>query len=295
MIVSAIGQGMLWALLGLGIFMTYRILNFPDMTTEGSFPFGGAVCVTAITTGVSPFVATLLGVGAGMLAGLVTGLLFTKGKIPIILAGILVMSGLNSVILFVMKSPNKSLLNQPKIQDVFQKMALPDYYDTIFLGISVLAVVMILLLFFFNTSLGQAYIATGDNEEMARSIGIQTDRMKILGLVLSNGLIGLSGALIAQNDGYADVSKGTGVIVIGLASLIIGEVLFGELTFGERLMAIVVGSIIYQLLILLVIKLGFDTTYLKIFSAVILAICLMIPQLKKALRLHGFSDKGETK
>ncbi|EGO8211158.1 ABC transporter permease [Enterococcus faecalis] len=295
MIVSAIGQGMLWALLGLGIFMTYRILNFPDMTTEGSFPLGGAVCVTAITTGVSPFVATLLGVGAGMLAGLVTGLLFTKGKIPIILAGILVMSGLNSVILFVMKSPNKSLLNQPKIQDVFQKMALPDYYDTIFLGISVLAVVMILLLFFFNTSLGQAYIATGDNEEMARSIGIQTDRMKILGLVLSNGLIGLSGALIAQNDGYADASKGTGVIVIGLASLIIGEVLFGELTFGERLMAIVVGSIIYQLLILLVIKLGFDTTYLKIFSAVILAICLMIPQLKKALRLHGFSDKGETK
>ena len=295
MIVSAIGQGMLWALLGLGIFMTYRILNFPDMTTEGSFPLGGAVCVTAITTGVSPFVATLLGVGAGMLAGLVTGLLFTKGKIPIILAGILVMSCLNSVILFVMKSPNKSLLNQPKIQDVFQKMALPDYYDTIFLGISVLAVVMILLLFFFNTSLGQAYIATGDNEEMARSIGIQTDRMKILGLVLSNGLIGLSGALIAQNDGYADVSKGTGVIVIGLASLIIGEVLFGELTFGERLMAIVVGSIIYQLLILLVIKLGFDTTYLKIFSAVILAICLMIPQLKKALRLHGFSDKGETK
>ena len=295
MIVSAIGQGMLWALLGLGIFMTYRILNFPDMTTEGSFPLGGAVCVTAITTGVSPFVATLLGVGAGMLAGLVTGLLFTKGKIPIILAGILVMSGLNSVILFVMKSPNKSLLNQPKIQDVFQKMALPDYYDTIFLGISVLAVVMILLLFFFNTSLGQAYIATGDNEEMARSIGIQTDRMKILGLVLSNGLIGLSGALIVQNDGYADVSKGTGVIVIGLASLIIGEVLFGELTFGERLMAIVVGSIIYQLLILLVIKLGFDTTYLKIFSAVILAICLMIPQLKKALRLHGFSDKGETK
>lgn len=295
MIVSAIGQGMLWALLGLGIFMTYRILNFPDMTTEGSFPLGGAVCVTAITTGVSPFVATLLGLGAGMIAGLVTGLLFTKGKIPIILAGILVMSGLNSVILFVMKSPNKSLLNQPKIQDVFQKMALPDYYDTIFLGISVLAVVMILLLFFFNTSLGQAYIATGDNEEMARSIGIQTDRMKILGLVLSNGLIGLSGALIAQNDGYADVSKGTGVIVIGLASLIIGEVLFGELTFGERLMAIVVGSIIYQLLILLVIKLGFDTTYLKIFSAVILAICLMIPQLKKALRLHGFSDKGGTK
>lgn len=295
MIVSAIGQGMLWAVLGLGIFMTYRILNFPDMTTEGSFPLGGAVCVTAITSGVPPILATLLGIGAGMLAGLVTGLLFTKGKIPVILAGILVMSGLNSVILYVMKTPNLSLLNQPKIQDIFKGFDLPNYYDTIFLGIIVLALIIGLLLFFFNTNLGQAYIATGDNESMARSIGIKTDRMKILGLTLSNGVIALSGALIAQNDGYADVNKGTGVIVIGLASIIIGEVLFGELTFAERLVAIVIGSIIYQLLILLVIKLGFDTTYLKIFSAAILAVCLMIPQLKKALNLHLLPEKEEQK
>ncbi|WP_321387804.1 ABC transporter permease [uncultured Enterococcus sp.] len=293
MIVSAIGQGMLWAILGLGIFMTYRILNFPDMTTEGSFPLGGAVCVTAITNGVSPIVATLLGVLAGMGAGLVTGLLFTKGKIPVILSGILVMSGLNSVILYVMQTPNLSLLNQPKIQDIFSSLDLPNYFDIVFLGIIVLALIIGLLLFFFNTVLGQAYIATGDNEEMARSIGIKTDTMKILGLTLSNGIIALSGALIAQNDGYADVNKGIGVIVIGLASIIIGEVLFGELTFAERLVAIVIGSIIYQLLILAVIKLGFDTTYLKIFSAAILAICLMIPQLRKALNLKGFSEKEE--
>ncbi|BDP91296.1 TPA: ABC transporter permease [Enterococcus faecium] len=293
MIVSAISQGMLWAILGLGIFMTYRILDFPDMTTEGSFPLGAAVCVTAITHGVAPIVATLLGVGAGMIAGLVTGLLYTKGKIPVILAGILVMSGLNSVILFVMRTPNLSLLNHPILQDSFHRFGLPDYFDTVLLGFISLGILIAVLLFFFNTDLGQGYIATGNNETMARSLGIKTDRMKILGLTLSNGVIALSGALIAQNDGYADVNKGIGVIVIGLASIIIGEVIFQELTLAERLIAIVVGSIIYQLLILVVIKLGFDTTYLKLFSAIILAICLMIPQLKKALNLKtGFEKEA---
>lgn len=291
MIVSAISQGMLWAILGLGIFMTYRILDFPDMTTEGSFPLGGAVCVTAITYGVTPILATILGVLAGMVAGLVTGLLYTKGKIPVILAGILVMSGLNSVILFVMKTPNLSLLNHPILQDTFKGLHLPDYFDTVLLGLIALGILISVLLFFFNTDLGQGYIATGDNETMARSLGIKTDRMKILGLTLSNGVIALSGALIAQIDGYADVNKGIGVIVIGLASIIIGEVIFQELTLAERLIAIVVGSIIYQLLILIVIKLGFDTTYLKLFSAIILAICLMIPQMKKALNLKTGFEK----
>ena len=293
MIVLAISQGMLWAILGLGIFMTYRMLDFPDMTTEGSFPLGAAVCVTAITHGVAPILATLLGVGAGMVAGLITGLLYTKGKIPVILAGILVMSGLNSVILFVMRTPNLSLLNHPILQDSFHRFGLPDYFDTVLLGFISLGILIAVLLFFFNTDLGQGYIATGDNETMARSLGIKTDRMKILGLTLSNGVIALSGALIAQNDGYADVNKGIGVIVIGLASIIIGEVIFQELTLAERLIAIVVGSIIYQLLILVVIKLGFDTTYLKLFSAIILAICLMIPQLKKALNLKtGFEKEA---
>ena len=285
MIFSSIGQGLLWGILGLGIFMTYRILNFPDMTAEGSFPLGGAVCVAAIVAGMHPIVATILAIFAGMLAGLVTGLLYTKGKIPVILAGILVMSSLNAVMLYVMKRPNLSLLNQPKLLDFFQNIGISQNFDRIFLGLIASGIIIIGLYFFFNTEFGQAYIATGDNETMARSLGIATDRMKIVGLVLSNGVIALSGSLIAQSDGYADVNKGVGVIVIGLASIIIGEVLYGELTFLERLIAIVVGSIIYQLLILLVIRLGFDTTYLKLFSAIILAICLLIPQIKTTLQL----------
>lgn len=293
MIVSVIGQGLIWGILGLGIFMTYRILNFPDMTTEGSYPLGAAVCVTAITHGMSPLIATVLGVLAGMGAGLVTGLLYTKGKIPIILSGILVMSGLNSVILFVMQSPNLSLLNQAKIHDYFKGLNLPNYFDTVLIGLIGVGVIITLLLVFFNTNLGQAYIATGDNEIMARSLGIKTDRMKILGLTLSNGVIALAGALLAQNDGYASVDKGIGVIVIGLASIIIGEVIFGELTLTERLIAIVVGSIMYQLLILVVIRLGFNTNYLKIISAVILALCLMIPQIKSKLNLNFLPEKEE--
>ena len=283
MIFSSIGQGLLWGILGLGIFMTYRILNFPDMTAEGSFPLGGAVCVAAIVAGMHPIVATILAIFAGMLAGLVTGLLYTKGKIPVILAGILVMSSLNAVMLYVMKRPNLSLLNQPKLLDFFQNIGISQNFDRIFLGLIASGIIIIGLYFFFNTEFGQAYIATGDNEMMARSLGIATDWMKTVGLVLSNGVIALSGALIAQSDGYADVNKGVGVIVIGLASIIIGEVLYGELTFLERLIAIVVGSIIYQLLILFVIRLGFDTTYLKLFSAIILAICLLIPQIKTTL------------
>lgn len=289
MLISTIGQGLLWAILGLGIFLTFRILDFPDLTTEGSFPLGGAVCVTAITHGISPLLATLLGVMAGMLAGLTTGLLYTKGKIPIILSGILVMSGLNSVMLFVMKSPNLSLLNQKKLTDVFNGLPIPPNYDTVLIGLIFVILVICSILFFLYTDLGQAYIATGDNETMAKSFGIHTDRMKILGLVVSNGIISLSGALIAQSEGYADVNKGIGVIVIGLASIILGELLFGELTLPERLIAIVLGSIGYQLLILAVIKLKLDTTYLKIYSSVILAICLMIPQMKQ--RLLG-SRKG---
>lgn len=292
MIFSSIGQGLLWGILGLGIFMTYRILNFPDMTTEGSFPLGGAVCVASIVAGVPPILATMLAIVAGMLAGLVTGLLYTKGKIPVILSGILVMSALNAVMLYVMQRPTLSLLNQPNLLDNFRNGSIPENFDTILLGLIAVSLIVGFLYYFFNTEFGQAYIATGDNEVMARSLGIPTDRMKIIGLVLSNGVIALSGALIAQNDGYADVSKGIGVIVIGLASIIIGEVLFGELTFFERLAAIVVGSIIYQLLILLVIRLGFDTTYLKLFSAIILTLCLLIPRFKEKLRLKTSFEKG---
>ncbi|MBO4107186.1 ABC transporter permease [Streptococcus suis] len=285
MLVSTISQALLWAILSLGIFMTFRILNFPDMTTEGSFPLGAAVAVTLLTQGVHPVLATGAAVLAGCLAGLVTGLLYTKGKIPTILAGILVMSSCHSVMLFIMGRANLGLLNTTTLQDL---LPFSDTLNQLVLGLVAVILVILALLFFLYTRLGQAYIATGDNPDMARSFGINTSRMELMGLVLSNGLIALAGALIAQQEGYADVSRGIGVIVVGLASLIIGEVLFDNLTMAERFIAIVVGAIFYQFLILGVISLGINTSYLRIFSAIILAICLMVPELKNKL-LKGAS------
>lgn len=278
MIISSVSQGLLWGILGLGIYLTFRILKFPDMTTEGSFPLGGAVAVTLMNQGIHPIIATFAGMLAGCVAGLVTGLLYTKGKIPTILAGILVMTSCNSIMLMIMGRANLGLLDIKTIQDL-----LPFSATTNLLVIGLLAVILVIagLIFFLYTKLGQAYIATGDNRDMAKSFGINTDRMEVMGLVVSNGLIALSGALISQQDGYADVSKGIGVIVIGLASIIIGEVLYStNLTLLERLVATVVGAILYQFLIAGVIALGFNTNYLKLFSAIILAICLMVPVLK---------------
>ena len=268
MLITTLNEGLLWSILGLGIFLTFRILNFPDMTTEGSFPLGGAVAVTLIIHGVNPLLATLVAFLAGCGAGLVTGLLYVKCKIPTLLAGILVMTSCNSVMLMVMGQANLGLLGLKRIQSISMS------------AIAV-AIVIAVLIFFLTTNLGQAFIATGDNPDMATSFGIHTGNMEILGLVVSNGIIALSGALICQNDGYADVSKGVGVIVIGLASIIIGEVFFDNVTLFERLLTIVIGSVFYQFLILAVIQLGFNTNYLKLFSAIVLAICLMIPTLRE--------------
>lgn len=280
MILSTISQALLWAILSLGIFMTFRILNFPDMTTEGSFPLGGAVAVTLLTQGVHPVLATGAAVLAGCLAGLVTGLLYTKGKIPTLLAGILVMSSCHSIMLMLMGRANLGLLHSSTLQDLLPFDA---SLNELVLGLVAVVLVILVLLFFLFTRLGQAYIATGDNPDMAKSFGIHTGRMELMGLVLSNGIIALAGALIAQQEGYADVSRGIGVIVVGLASLIIGEVLFDNLTMAERFIAIVVGAVFYQFLILIVISLGVNTSYLRIFSATILAICLMVPTLKEKI------------
>ncbi|HEO8248729.1 TPA: ABC transporter permease [Streptococcus agalactiae] len=278
MIISSVSQGLLWGILGLGIYLTFRILKFPDMTTEGSFPLGGAVCVTLMNQGVNPILATILGMLSGMLAGFVTGLLYTKGKIPTILAGILVMTSCHSIMLMVMKRANLGL---NEIQTLKDFLPFSNDLNLLVLGLIAILLVISALIYFLYTRLGQAYIATGDNPDMAKSFGIDTDKMEMLDLIVSNGLIALSGALVSQQDGYADVSKGIGVIVIGLASIIIGEVLYSTgLTLFERLIAIVVGSILYQFLITAVIALGFNTNYLKLFSAIVLGICLMVPVLK---------------
>ncbi|MFT9214075.1 MAG: ABC transporter permease [Liquorilactobacillus nagelii] len=295
MIVSSIGQGLLWAILGVALFLTFRILNFADMTVEGTFPLGAAAAVAALSLGVSPWLATFLGFAAGAIAGLITGLLYTKGKIPILLAGILVMTACLSINLRIMGGSNISLLGKKTVFSSHFLISLPKYFDSVFLGLIVIAIVTVLLMIFLQTDLGQAFIVTGDNPFMAQSMGINTDRMIMMGLALSNGMIGLGGALIAQSNGYADVNMGIGIIVIALASIIIGEVVFGELTLNQRLVAVTLGSILYRFVLLIVLQLGFSTNDLNLLSAIILAICLMLPNLSKSLNLDHILRRGAAK
>lgn len=291
LITTATAQGLLWGIMALGIFITYRILDVPDMTAEGSFPLGAAVCARMILTGVHPLLATAVAFFIGAMAGLITGFLITKAKIPGLLAGILTMTGLYSINLRIMNRSNLSLLGKAKMTELFKRFSFPNQFDTIFMGL-ILVIFMILFLFlFFQTEIGQAIIATGDNEKMARSFGISTDQTKILGLMLSNGIIAGSGALIAQDNGYADISMGIGTIVIGLASVIIGEVIFGNLTFVNRLICVVLGAIIYRFIIMFVLLVGLQPNDLKLISAFILAICLALPSLREKLQLNFFTKE----
>ncbi|MBU5980418.1 ABC transporter permease [Lactobacillus helveticus] len=295
LITSTIGQGLLWGVLALGLFLTFRILNFPDMTVEGTFPFGAAICVSALVHGVDPMLATILAFLGGMLTGLVTGLLYTKGKIPVLLAGILTMTGVYSINLLILGKANVGLLNKATLLNGKLLQKLPANFPTIVIGLLTAILIILLLALFLNTDLGQSFIATGDNENMARSLGINTDNMKILGLMISNGLIGLAGGLLAQNGGYADVNMGIGTMVIGLAAIIIGEVAYGDLSLTARLIAVVIGSIIYRLILLLVLQLGFSTNDFKLISAIILAICMMLPLFEKKFHTRKLLKKGVTK
>ncbi|WP_295745877.1 ABC transporter permease [uncultured Limosilactobacillus sp.] len=290
LITSSIGQGLLWALLGIGLYLTFRILNFADMTVEGTFPLGAAVAVTAITHGISPLAATILAALAGMVAGLITGLLCTKAKIDSLLAGILTMTAAYSVNLRIMGKSNISLLGKKTLLTPLRE--LPQYFDSVLLGIIVITLVTAGLVFFLQTDFGQAFIATGDNPVMAKSLGIKTDSMVIIGLMVSNALVGLCGALIAQSNGYADLNMGIGTIVIALASIIIGEVAFGELTLNQRLVAVTLGSIIYRLILLAVLQLGFSTNDLNLISSVVLALCMMLPRLNNVLHIKEPFTKG---
>lgn len=295
LVTSTIGQGLLWGILALGLYLSFRILNFPDMTVEGTFPFGAAVCVTALIHGTSPLLATLFSFIAGMITGAVTGLLYTKGRIPILLAGILTMTGVYSVNLRILGKANVGLLNHATLLTNAFFNKLPANFPTIILGLIFAIVIVVLLSLFLNTDLGQAFIATGDNEKMARSLGINTDNMKILGLMVSNGLIGLAGGLLAQNGGYADVNMGIGTMVIGLAAIIIGEVVYGNLSLTGRLVAVVIGSILYRLVLLLVLQLGFSTNDFKLISAIILAICLMLPLFQEKFNVRKLLKRGVKK
>ena len=292
-LVSAIGQGLLWATLGIGLFLTFRILDFPDMTVEGTFPLGAATAVTLISNGMNPGLASLIAAGAGALAGVVTGLIYTKGKVPILLAGILTMTAVYSINLRIMGQANRSLLGKGTLFSADFLDFLPKNFPTVVVGLVIIVVVTAATAIFLQTELGQAFIVTGDNRAMARSLGVNTDNMTIMGLMISNGLIGLGGALVAQNNGFADVNMGIGIIVVALASIIIGEVVFtDQMSLTDRLVTIVIGSVLYRFVLVIVLYLGFNANDLNLFSAVVLGVALTLPQLRKVLKLDSVLKKG---
>lgn len=280
MIISAFSQGTIWAVMGLGIYITFRILNAPDMTTEGSFVLGGAIGAQMLYFNIDPFTSLLISLLAGMAAGAVTGFLVTRLKINPLLAGIITMTGIYSINLKIMGKANMSLSTVTTLKTAIAGLSLPRNVDTIVIGLIIVAAIIFLLTYFFKTEMGQALIATGDNMQMAKSLGIETSEMTMLGYMLANGLIAVSGYIVSTDNGYADIQMGVGTVVIGLASIIIGEVLFRNVKLGVRFITIVVGSIIYRLLLTIVLMMNFDANDFRLFSAIIVALCLAIPTIQ---------------
>ena len=280
LIISTLGQGLLWSLLAIGVFITFRVLDIADLTVEGSFPLGAAISVTLIVAGVNPIVSILAAAVGGMLAGVVTGWVHTKLKIPASLAGILTMIALYSVNLHVMGKANVSLLRMNTVYTYLETMNISATWALAIVGLVVAVLACVFLFWFFGTEIGAAIRATGVNPQMIRAQGVNTDTMIVLGLLLSNAFVAVAGALVAQGNGYADVGMGVGTIVIGLASVIIGEVLFGTRSFVQNLTAVVLGSVVYRIVIAVVLYLGMPPNDLKLFTAVLVAIALSLPTLK---------------
>lgn len=291
---SAVAQGMLWAMLALGVYITFRLLNFADLTCEGSFAMGACIsAVMTVTYHMNPFVSLIFGFLGGAIAGTVTGLLNTKLKIPPILAGILSMISLYSINLRIMSDKANLPINvrEEGVESMvtFIQKLLPESIRTMSQTTTVIAACIGLvfcvlsvavLYWFFGTELGSAIRATGNNEKMIRALGVNTDHMKLVALALSNGFIALSGSLVAQNQKVADVGSGTGAIVIGLASIVIGEVLFAKATsFKWRLTGIIVGSIVYRMIVAIVLQLGMRSSDLKLLTAILVAAALSVPRL----------------
>lgn len=278
---STVAQGLMWSILAIGVFLSFRVLDVPDMTCEGSFPLGGAIAASMIAAGASPWLAISAGAFGGLLAGIVTGILYTKLKIPAILAGILTMIALYSVNLHVMGKANISLL---RVDTIFSTTASLLHVSNSVAAFLVPAVLLFLcsafIYWFFGTELGMCIRATGYNTQMVRAQGVNTDTMIIIGLFISNALIGLCGAVVAQNNGFADVGMGIGTIIIGLASVIIGEVILGVDSFSASLAAVILGSVIYRVVIAVVLYMGMPPNDLKLFTAIIVVLALAAPMIK---------------
>ncbi len=284
-----VAQGLIWAVMALGVYITFRLLDFADLTVDGSLATGGAVAVMLIRGGVSPAAALVLAFIAGMLAGMVTGLLHTALGIPGILAGILTQIALYSVNLGIMGKSNQAInVDQYQLIASLRYVTGDPHTRLMFFAFLIFSILVLiaLLYWFFGTELGAAVRTTGCNSNMARAQGINTNFMTVLTLMLSNGLVGLCGGIYAQYQGAADVNMGRGAIVIGLAAVIIGEVLFGKLvsgksfTFAYTMMAVAVGAILYYTVITVVLWLKMPSDYMKLFSAVVVAAFLAVPHLK---------------
>lgn len=293
---GAAAQSILWSIMTLGVYITFKVLDFPDLTVDGSFATGGAVTAILITRGVNPFLSLVVALLAGMACGFVTGFLHTKLEIPGILAGILTMIALYSINIRIMGQSNTPLLGVSTIFTLLTAVlpGLSMNLLTILIGLVFAAATIVLLYWFFGTEIGCAIRATGNNEYMVRALGVNTNRTKILGLVLSNGLVALSGALVAQNQGYGDVQMGTGTIMIGLASVIIGEVLMGSrFSFAYKLISVVVGSVLYRVIIAIVLQMGLKSTDLKLLTAIMVAVALAIPVVRKKMIKSAPAEEKE--
>jgi len=284
---SAIDLGFIYGLMALGVYLTFRVLAFPDLTVDGSFTTGAAVGASLIIAGQSPWLATAAGAAAGGVAGLVTGLLHTKGRINPLLAGILTQIALYSINLRIMGKANLPLLRTETLLSGLRDDGLLGTWTSVAVFGLVAVVFIVALDWFLNTDLGLALQATGDNERMIRAQGVSTDFTKTLGLAVSNALVGLSGALIAQYQGFADIGMGIGLIVAGLASVIIGQALITSRRFIFATFAVVLGSVVYRLVIQLALGVGFNPNDMKLVSALLVIAALLLPRLAVVRRLRA--------
>ena len=310
---GAAGQGILWGIMALGVYITYKLLDIADLTVDGSFALGGCTCAVLILAGVNPVIATILAVGAGLLAGLVTGLLHTVFNIPAILAGILTQISLWSINLRIQGGKsNVPLLNDETIISKFvgrsgqatvetaspliQRLGLTQSQASLVVGVVIVVVLILIMYWFFGTEIGSALRATGNNEAMIRALGVNTNSTKLLALMLSNGLVAMSGAFVAQLQKYADIGMGQGAIVIALAAIIIGEVLMKRcVNFGLKLASAAVGAVIYFIIRAFVLYLGLNANDMKLISAIIVALALSIPTVSQKLADKKAYREGDDK
>ena len=279
---GAVAQGIIWGIMAMGVYITFKIMDIADLTVDGSFATGGATLVVCVAGGMNTALAMVIAFAAGCLAGLVTGLFHTKFGIPAILAGILTQLALYSINLRIMSQKANVPLSVDKYNLI---ISLRDIPQTLIVSTIFVIVIIAVMYWFFGTELGHSLRATGCNQSMARANGINTDTNKIIGLVLSNGLVSLSGALLSQYQGFADINMGRGAIVIGLAAVIIGEVIFSKLfkNFALKLLSAVIGGIIYYIVITLVLQMGLNANDLKLLTALVVAIFLGIPYWKRKI------------